>query len=87
MPPTDRIAFAENAAQAEASMAREASTTAATYFDTRSLIARRPDGRVEGDHALFGFWTTELLDALVPSGDIFIEILSPLDSLDLMRAQ
>lgn len=83
---TDRISFAEDAAQTEAAMAREALTTAATYFDAHCLIARRLGGRVDGDTALFGFWTPELLDGRVPSGDIFLEILSPIDPLDLTRA-
>lgn len=35
---------------------------------------------------MFGFWTPELLDARVPDGDIFLEVLSPTEPLDLTRA-
>jgi hypothetical protein len=83
---TDRITFNEATAQAEAEAAREALTTAETSFDAERKIARRLGGRVEGDTAIFGFWTPELLDARVPSGDIFLEILSPVEPLDLTRA-
>jgi hypothetical protein len=86
MPLPDRIAFDEAAARAEAEAARMALATAETAFEAERRIARRLGGRVEGDLAVFGFWTPELLDARVPSGDIFLEILSPKEPLDLTRA-
>jgi len=86
MPLSDRIGFDEAAAQAEAEAARVALATAETTFDAERSIARRLGGRIEGDTARFGFWTPELLDARVPSGDIFLEILSPVEPLDLTRA-
>ncbi|MFN4098318.1 MAG: glucosylglycerol hydrolase [Pararhodobacter sp.] len=86
MPLSDRIEFFESGALAEASAARLALTIAETSFDAEMSIARRLGGRIEGDTAFFGFWTPELLDLRVPSGDIFLEILSPVEPLDLTRA-
>lgn len=82
----DSIAFVEAAAQAEADAAQEALTVAETSFEAERMIVRRLGGRVEGDIAVFGYWTPELLDARVPSGDIFLEILRPNEPLDLTRA-
>jgi hypothetical protein len=86
MPLADRIKFDEAAARAEAEAARAALTTAETSFEAERLIARRLGARIEGERAIFGFWTPELLDARVPSGDIFLEILSPKEPLDLTRS-
>ncbi|WP_299963136.1 glucosylglycerol hydrolase [uncultured Roseobacter sp.] len=80
------IIFVETAAQAEADAAQDALTMAETSFDAERRIAARLGGRVEGDLAIFGYWTPELLDARVPSGDIFLEILRPTEPLDLTRA-
>ena len=51
--------------------------TAETTFDAGAQH-RAPPWRTHrrADTARFGFWTPELLDARVPSGDIFLEILS-----------
>jgi hypothetical protein len=86
MPLPDRIDFDEPAARAEAEAARAAHATAETAFEAERMIARRLGGRADGERAIFGFWTPELLDARVPSGDIFLEILSPKEPLDLTRA-
>ncbi|MEL6548961.1 MAG: glucosylglycerol hydrolase [Pseudomonadota bacterium] len=82
----DTISFVEDAALAEASAARDALTTSETSFDAGRTIARRLGARIEGDMAVFGFWTPELLDLRVPSGDIFLEVLRPSAPLDLTRA-
>ncbi len=86
MPLKETAVFVEDAARAEAAAAREALTTAETSFDGEREVARRLGARLEGDIALFGFWTPDLLDARVPSGDIFLEILRPAEPLDLTRA-
>jgi hypothetical protein len=82
----ESLTFVEPAALAEASDTREAMTSAETSFDADRLIARRLGGRIEGDTAIFGFWTPELLDARVPAGDIFLEVLRPTEPVDLTRA-
>lgn len=82
----DELAFIEGAARNEAEAARNALATAETAFDGERAIARRLGGLIEGDVAVFGFWTPELLDARVPSGDIFLEVLRPREPLDLTRA-
>ncbi|WP_238393892.1 glucosylglycerol hydrolase [Rhodovulum sulfidophilum] len=86
MPLRERIEFDEAAARAEAEAAREALTTAETAFEAQGRIARRLGGRVEDGRAVFGFWTPEILDARVPSGDVFLEVLAPLEPMDLTRA-
>jgi hypothetical protein len=82
----ESLTFVEPAALAEASDTREAMTSAETSFDADRLIARRLGGRIEGDTAIFGFWRPELLDARVPAGDIFLEVLRPTEPVDLTRA-
>lgn len=69
-----------------AAWAHETITAAATIFEGEREIARGLGGTVDGQTALFGFWTPELLDARVPDGDIFLEVLSPTEPLDLTRA-
>lgn len=82
----DTITFLEHAAQAEAEATREALTTAVSSFEAECDIAGRLGGRVSGETAIFGFWTPELLDARVPTNDIFLEVLRPVDPVDLTRA-
>ena len=86
MPSNETITFAEDAAQREAERTRASLTSAASSFEGRREVARRLGARVEGDLAVFGFWTPELLDARVPSGDVFLEVLRPRGPLDLTRA-
>ncbi|MEM8824230.1 MAG: glucosylglycerol hydrolase [Pseudomonadota bacterium] len=80
------LEFREDIARKEAELARETLATAATSFEGERTIARRLGGHIDGDTAIFGFWTPDLLDARVPSGDIFLEILRPSASFDLTRA-
>ncbi|MEM7640930.1 MAG: glucosylglycerol hydrolase [Pseudomonadota bacterium] len=80
------IQFIEDAARAEAIAARHALMTATTSFEGESRIASRLGARIQDGSAVFGFWTPELLDARVQSGDVFLEILRPLEPLDLTRA-
>ena len=82
----DRIEFAEGAARAEVEAARDALLTAETSFDGQRAVARGLGARIEGGTAVFGFWTPELLDARVPPGDVFLEVLRPAEPLDLTRA-
>jgi len=83
---SDTLMFQDAAAQAEADAARDARTMAENALDAERQIARRLGGRIENGTAMFGFWTPELLDLRVPSGDIFLEVLRPLDPIDLTRA-
>jgi hypothetical protein len=58
----------------------------ASVFAAEQAIARRLGARVESPgRVAFGFWTPELLDQRVPEGDIFLEILRPLEPLDLKQ--
>ena len=82
----DTLGFIEAAAEAEATAAHEARATAATSFDAERSIIARLGGRIEGEAAIFGFWTPELLEQRVPSGDIFLEVLRPRAPVDLARA-
>jgi hypothetical protein len=83
---SERLTYEEDVARAEAAWAREALTTAPTSFQGEQLVAGKLGGRLEDGIARFGFWTPELLDARVPAGDIFLEVLAPLQPLDLTRA-
>jgi hypothetical protein len=56
-------------------------------FEGRRAIARRLGALVEDGTCTFGFWTPELLDARVPEGDVFVELLANSEPLDLTRAR
>ena len=82
----DRVFADMDRAEGLAAACRKALNTAETAFDAHQAIARRLGGQVDGDAATFGFWTPELLDARIPDGDVFLEVLSPAGPLDLTRA-
>ncbi|TDL83704.1 hypothetical protein E2L08_03430 [Palleronia sediminis] len=82
----DRIAADMDMAEGLAQFCRETLTTADTAFDAHMAIARKLGGHWDGEIASFGFWTPELLDNRVPDGDVFLEVLSPVEPLDLTRA-
>ncbi|MFD1342488.1 glucosylglycerol hydrolase [Litorisediminicola beolgyonensis] len=84
---SSRIAFDEAAASARARACEQSLMTAPTRFDAEREIARSLGGQIdETGLASFGFWVPELQDQRVPSGDIFLEILSPTEPLDLTRS-
>ncbi|MEM0935431.1 MAG: glucosylglycerol hydrolase [Pseudomonadota bacterium] len=87
LPLSARIGADMDAAQALADDTLALMNTSETSFDAEQAIARKLGGQVTGDLATFGFWTPELLDARVPKGDVFLEVLSPVDALDLTRAR
>ncbi|WP_300059209.1 glucosylglycerol hydrolase [uncultured Roseobacter sp.] len=86
MPLKDTISFIEQAAHAEVAATHKALTTAESTFEAERDIARRLGGRLVDGMAVFGFWTPELLDARVPTSDIFLEVLRPVDPIDLTRS-
>ena len=84
---SERIEPDLDAAQALADDCHRLWNTSETAFAGEQAIARRLGGQMAGDIACFGFWTPELLDARVPRGDVFLEVLSPRDPLDLTIAR
>ena len=82
----DRIAHDADTATRLAQACREILTTAPTHFDAEQQIVRQLGGQIVDGVAQFGFWTPELLDHRVPNSDIFLEVLSPLEPVDLTRA-
>ncbi len=86
MPLEDRISFDETAAQARADSCQQTLMTAETRFDAEQQIARHLGGQSDGDIAYFGFWVPELAENRVPSGDVFLEVLTPTIPLDLTVA-
>lgn len=82
----DRLTPLDDAAEALAAWCRDRHMTAPTRFDAEAAIARRLGAQVGDGHVTFGFWTPELLDHRVPDGDVFLEVLAPLEPLDLTRS-
>ncbi|SFA75373.1 Hypothetical glycoside hydrolase 5 [Poseidonocella pacifica] len=82
----DQIAFDDAATEARVAACRDLYTHAETTFAAEQAIARDLGGQWHGDHGCFGFWAPELLDHRVPDGDIFLEVLRPIDQLDLTRS-
>ncbi|WOI54913.1 glucosylglycerol hydrolase [Palleronia sp. LCG004] len=81
-----RITAESDVAEGLAYKCRQLLNTSETAFDAHQAIARMLGGKVTEDGATFGFWTPELLDARVPDGDVFLEVMSPKGPLDLTRA-
>jgi hypothetical protein len=82
----DRVRPLADVARSMSTKARAAMTEAPTAFEAWQSIAAHLGGRCARGRAEFGFWTPELLDHRVPDGDVFLEVLAPLDPLDLTRA-
>ncbi|SFP57489.1 glucosylglycerol hydrolase [Tranquillimonas alkanivorans] len=81
-----RVTADRDTAEGLADRCRQLLTESPSAFEAHQQIARILGGQVDGETATFGFWTPELLDHRIPDGDVFLELLSPLDPLDLTRA-
>jgi hypothetical protein len=86
MPLTERISANRERTQTLAEECRRLSNTSETAFKAQQGISRWLGGSLENGTAIFGFWAPELLDQRVPDGDVFLEILSPTEPLDLTRS-
>ncbi|RVT84389.1 hypothetical protein DXV76_11935 [Rhodobacteraceae bacterium CCMM004] len=82
----DRISADTSTAEGLAWKCRQHLNTADSAFDAHQSIAPMLGAHWDGTRATFGFWTPELLDHRVPDGDVFLELLSPRDPLDLTRS-
>lgn len=52
-------------------------------FDTARAIARMLGAQRDGDLCKVGFWAPEILERRVPDGDVFLEVLDPMEPLNL----
>lgn len=62
---------------------REILDASQTTFDAGTAIARKLGAHRNGDFCEIGFWIPELQERRVPDGDVFLEVLDPLEPLDL----
>ncbi|MCC6007761.1 MAG: hypothetical protein JJU40_08790, partial [Rhodobacteraceae bacterium] len=60
---------------------------APTAFDASREIASALGAHPDGPLVRFAFWTPELLDQRVPEGDVFLEVLVPLEEMALAQAR
>ena len=65
------------AAEALAEDCRRVLAEADDSFAAARTLARRLGAHPRGDRVEFGFWAPDMLDARVPDGDVFLEILRP----------
>ena len=86
MPLKDRVTADTDRAEGLANQARKWLNTSDTAFEAHQAIARTLGGQIDGDTATFGFWTPELQDARIPDADVFLEVLTPKEPLELTRA-
>ena len=54
-----------------------------TAFDSGREIARLLGAHRDGDLCKIGFWAPEILERRVPDGDVFLEVLDPVEPLKL----
>jgi hypothetical protein len=83
-----RIRIDVDRTRAAVDWCRDVLHTAESTFDAGRIIARRLGARKVADGiAEFGFWIPELLERRVPDGDIFLEILTPREPINLETAR
>lgn len=70
------VAYAEHALQNEP-----------TAFDAARRIARLLGAHRDGDLCRVGFWAPQILENRVPDGDVFLEILDPVEPLNLQTSR
>lgn len=87
MPLKDRIEEQRTEAERLAQWSRDLIVTGESAFSARQAIARNLGAIVLGDVVTFGFWTPELLDHRVPDGDVFLELLAPVEDLELAKSR
>ncbi len=75
------------AAATFAARIEDAIRQASDNFEAARQIAPCLGAHLRGDLVEFGFWAPELLEWSVPDNDIFLEILEPVDPLDLQMAR
>ena len=85
MPLEDRVAPVPEAAAACAR--RCAEILDGDAFAAARRLARDLGAQVEGERVRFAFWAPELVEWHIPAGDVFVELLAPLDPLDLTLAR
>jgi hypothetical protein len=56
-------------------------------FEAARRLARGLGALIEGGTVRFGFWAPELVDWHIPAGDIFVELLASMGTLDLTLAR
>ncbi|MEM6486843.1 MAG: glucosylglycerol hydrolase [Pseudomonadota bacterium] len=81
------LSLDETATEALVAMAQEHLLSAETSFDAARAIARHLGAHLHGDRAELGFWAPELMERRVPDGDIFVEIMEPVEPLSLTTAR
>lgn len=85
---TESIHADETGTEALVSWCRGVLDGAETAFHAARQIARRLGAhRAEGGLCEAVFWTPELVERRVPAGDVFLEVLDPVEPLDLRVAR
>lgn len=78
-----QIKVNETASQALVDLAERALHLQPTAFDSGREIARLLGAHRDGDLCKIGFWAPEILERRVPDGDVFLEVLDPVEPLKL----
>lgn len=73
----------DDATDALVAWCKETLDASETLFDAGTEIARKLGAHRRGNLCEIGFWIPELQERRVPDGDIFLEVLDPLEPLDL----
>jgi hypothetical protein len=80
---TETIHFQLEATRELAAWARRSLDEADSPFQAAQVIVERLGAHLVGRQAQFGFWAPELVEQGIPAEQIFLEVLTPLDHIDL----
>ena len=77
----------EDATQALVEWAQDVRAEADSAFDAAQQIVARLGAHRMGDHAELGFWAPALSREQIPAEDVVLELLTPLDAIDLRATE
>ncbi len=80
---TELIHLQLEATRELAALARRSFEEADSPFQAAQSIVKRLGAHFIADKAQFGFWTPELVEQGVPNEQVFLEVLTPLEPIDL----
>ncbi len=77
------VSLRERATERLCERTSERLASADDSFEAARDVVEKLGAHWQGEHAEFGFWTPELVDRSVPEEDVFVELITPTEPVDL----